>query len=254
MRFSLKFLILLTLLLGIGISFVPMLSSIRSTDAKTAEIQLQIDQKVGNLNYLLRQSDAVAKETDRLATEQQRLKTVREQMGQIFGESAAPEGQVITREGMLSVREIPLLDSGDGFHKQFQLSVPEDRKFRLRMRFTDFKGEDSNGQEDFTLPDRRTVPLNPGHQVVEITFRKPDAADANSKITPRLVVSVAGQPVFESRFKYPKSNGGSWSNFPFEQQRDYKAGKKLPRLVNFQPNPGKTNVVLSIEELQNGEP
>ncbi len=35
MRFSLKFLILLTLLVAIGVSFIPVLSSLRHADAKT---------------------------------------------------------------------------------------------------------------------------------------------------------------------------------------------------------------------------
>jgi hypothetical protein len=253
MRFSLKFLILITLLVAIGISFIPMLASIRRADAETAELREQIQQKIGGEKYFSDQTNSAEDQIRRLAQERQRLQLVRGQMSKIFAEAAVPESQVNSREGVLSVREIPLLDLGDGFHKQFRLSVPSNNKFQMRIRFTNGYNESDidSLQSDFEMIERTVVPLNAGQSVVDFSLLKPNVSGGKSMTNLKLVVSVDSQPVFESWFMHPKSGGGSWANFPFDEQRDYTAAdRKLPELISFQPSPGKTKIILSIEKLE----
>jgi hypothetical protein len=252
MRFSLKFLILFTLLAAIGFSFIPMLASIRSTDAKTAAIRNQIDQKTGNIKQVLHQTELATKRNARLTEEKQRLRAVRDQMAEIFADSAVSESEVRSLERMLSVREVPLLDLGDGFHKQFVLSVPKDRKFQLRLGFADGYGEAvGSWQQDFEMLDRDTASLDPGLVLVDCSFGKSNADGANALAALQMIVSIDNKPVLEASSTPREFSGVSWSMFDFDQQRDYgRNAKKLPTLVSFQPNSCKATIVLTIEEVQ----
>jgi len=252
MRFSLKFLTLFTLLAAIGISFIPMLASIRSTDAETAAIRNQIDQKSGGLKQVLHQTDLATKRNVRLTEEKQRLQTVRDQMGEIFADSAVSESEVRSRDEMLSVREVPVLDLGDGFHKQFSLSVPKDRKFQLRLGFADGYGEAvGSWQQDFEMLDRETASLDSGLALVDCSFGKSNADGTNSLAALQMIVSIDNKPVLEASSTHREFNGSSWSMFDFEQQRDYgRNAKKLPTLVSFRPDPCKAKIILTIEEVQ----
>ena len=243
MRFSLKSLILLTLLIGICTSFILTLNTTRRSDAKSEEIERQIEQKAGNVKYFSEQIEIAAAEIGLLAGQRQRLQTIREQMAEIFSEAATAEGQVTSREGMLSVREIPLQNWGNGFHKKFRVSVPEDHRFRLKLRFVTDNKKEVSWQDHFESVDRNTAPLSASQMVVGFSFGKPDSS-ANLKSKPQLVVSIDSQPVFSYRFKHSESSGYSVSGLSFDQQRDFEPGKKTHDLVEFRPRPSKATVVL----------
>ena len=252
MQFSLRHLILFTVLVAIGVSFSMQVIAIRSSAAKTAALEAQFKQQQRNEAFIIDQNANLNFANLRAKKQIDDHQHLRNQVATIFADTVAPESNIIPKTGFICLRAIPLLDQRNCFHKKFAISIPEDRKLQLTLGFSTEGGRTENRVAplpDFQPTEKLSAPLRPGQHIVDFFFGS-SSDDSKEQTNPLFVrVTIDGQTVLTTGFSHEESNGSSYSNYDYSQQKNYGAKAKLPRLIHFNPLPGKTYLNLVLEDV-----
>jgi len=252
MQFSLRHLILLTVLVAIGVSFSVQVIAIRSNVAKTAALETQYKQQQRNEAFIIDQNANLNFANLRAKKQIDVHQNLRNQVATIFADTVAPESNITPKTGFIGLRAIPVLDQRNCFHKKFAISIPEDRKVQLTLGFSTEGGRTENRVAplpDFQPTEKLSAPLRPGQHIVDFFFGS-SSDDSKEQTNPLFVrVTIDGQTVLTTGFSHEESNGSSYSNYDYSQQKNYGAKAKLPRLIHFNPLPGKTYLNLVLEDV-----
>jgi len=248
MQFSLRHLILFTVLVAIGVSFSMQVIAIRSSAAKTAALEAQFKQQQRNEAFIIDQNANLNFANLRAKKQIDDHQHLRNQVATIFADIHGPESDIIPKEGFIGLRAIPVLDQRNRFYKKFVVSIPENRKLQLTLGFSTDGGKTVGPLPDFEPTEKLSAPLRPGQHIVDFFFGS-DAVDSKEQTNPLFVrVTIDGQIVFTTGFVHEESRGSSYANYDYSQQKNYGAKAKLPRLVHFNPRPGDTYLNLALED------
>jgi hypothetical protein len=143
--------------------------AISATALELAKLEAEIEQAANDCQEKDRETELLTRTINRRSMDLDHLSQTVDHIAQLFNQEILPTVELMPRDSTVSTIRVPTFARSDEYRERKKVFVPDELACELSLSFV---GRDGNVDcyEDFDEPERLSVPLVNGENLIEVFF------------------------------------------------------------------------------------